>query len=180
MNLSSLSLNRTIYWIHHSRNTIRNRIFMKQIASNNLLNARFSTAIKTIKYGLITLIMILVATSTDVLLAQSGPWTTSIGQEERPHFTEKFDPSEFAERRNKVYDAIGVDAFAVVQGAPMPLGFQAFRQNNEFYYLSGIVSPYAYWCWMDLLAPLQFTCRTEMNAANTMKESYCLQRTLIM
>ena len=117
---------------------------MKQITSNNLLYARFKTALKMMKYGFFTSLMILVATSTDVLLAQSGPWTTSKGQEERPHFTEKFDPSEFAQRRNIVYDAIGADAFAVLQGAPMPLGFQAFRQNNEFFYLSGIVSPYAY------------------------------------
>ena len=100
---------------------------MKQITSNNLLYARFKTASKMMKYGFFTFLMILVATSTDVLLAQSGPWTTSKGQEERPHFTEKFDPSEFAQRRNMVYDAIGADAFAVLQGAPMPLGFQAFR-----------------------------------------------------
>jgi Xaa-Pro aminopeptidase len=76
--------------------------------------------------------------------AQSERWTTSEGQEERPHFTQMFEPSEFAQRREGIYDFMGAQSFAVIQGAPMPLGFQAFRQNNEFYYLSGIVSPFAY------------------------------------
>jgi Xaa-Pro aminopeptidase len=71
-------------------------------------------------------------------------WNTSTEKEERPLFTEHFSPQEFAERRNDVYEAIGSDAFAIIQGAPMPMGFQFFRQNNEFYYLSGIESPYAY------------------------------------
>ncbi|MDZ7754800.1 Xaa-Pro peptidase family protein [Rhodohalobacter sp.] len=71
-------------------------------------------------------------------------WNTSTEKEERPLFTEHFSPEEFAERRNQVYEEIGSDAFAVIQGAPMPMGFQFFRQNNEFYYLSGIESPFAY------------------------------------
>jgi len=71
-------------------------------------------------------------------------WNTSTEKEERPLFTEHFSPEEFADRRSKVYDAIGNRAFAIIQGAPMPMGFQFFRQNNEFYYLSGIKSPYAY------------------------------------
>jgi len=71
-------------------------------------------------------------------------WNTSTEKEERPLFTEHFSPEEFAERRNHVYEAIGDEAIAVIQGAPMPMGFQFFRQNNEFYYLTGIKSPYAY------------------------------------
>jgi len=71
-------------------------------------------------------------------------WNTSYEKEERPLFTTHFSPGEFAERRNQVYSEIGSNAFAIIQGAPMPMGFQIFRQNNEFYYLSGIVSPHAY------------------------------------
>ena len=81
--------------------------------------------------------------TTDVQ-AQTERWTTSQGQEQRPHFTEMFEPAEFAQRREGIYDFVGAQSFAVMQGAPMPLGFQAFRQNNEFFYLSGIVSPFAY------------------------------------
>jgi Xaa-Pro aminopeptidase len=71
-------------------------------------------------------------------------WNTSYEKEERPLFTTHFSPAEFAERRNRVYEEIGSSAFAIIQGAPMPMGFQVFRQNNEFYYLSGLVSPHAY------------------------------------
>jgi Xaa-Pro aminopeptidase len=59
-------------------------------------------------------------------------------------FTTDFPPEEFAARRAKVYDAIGEDAFAVVQGATMPPSYTRFRQTNEFYYLCGIETPNAY------------------------------------
>lgn len=78
------------------------------------------------------------------LQAQSNSWNESTLQEDRPLFTEHFTPEEFANRRAKVYDAIGENAIAVLQGAPAPMGYQQFRQNNEFYYLSGIESPDAY------------------------------------
>lgn len=55
-----------------------------------------------------------------------------------------FTPDEFAARRACVFDAIGPDALAVVQGAAAPRGFPRFRQSNEFYYLSGIEVPHAY------------------------------------
>lgn len=82
--------------------------------------------------------------SSCALSAQDTQWNQSTEKEERPLFTEHFTPEEFAERRSHIYDEIGEDAFAVIQGAPMPMGLQFFRQNNEFYYLSGIKSPYAY------------------------------------
>ena len=75
---------------------------------------------------------------------QSSGWNISSEKEERPLFTEHFSPEEFAERRAKVYAAIGDSAIAVIQGASSPEGYQHFRQNNEFYYLSGIESPDAY------------------------------------
>lgn len=52
--------------------------------------------------------------------------------------------SEFRARRARLGEAIGSRAAAVLQGAPLPGGFEVFRQTNEFYYLSGIEVPHAY------------------------------------
>lgn len=90
---------------------------------------------------MLTSLLILLSVS---LNAQNPTWNASTKLEDRPLFTTDIDATEFAQRREVVYDAIGDSAIAVIQGAPMPMGFQAFRQNNEFYYLSGIVTPYAY------------------------------------
>ena len=78
------------------------------------------------------------------LQAQNSEWNESTLKEDRPLFSEHFSPEEFAERRDKVYDAIGEKSIAILQGAPSPEGYLDFRQNNEFYYLSGIESPDAY------------------------------------
>ncbi|MDX1939615.1 MAG: Xaa-Pro peptidase family protein [Saprospiraceae bacterium] len=59
-------------------------------------------------------------------------------------FQSDFTKEEFATRRNKVYDAIGKDAFALVQGAPDVRGFNVFRQSNTMYYLTGFEAPHAY------------------------------------
>lgn len=67
-----------------------------------------------------------------------------LAQEGYPLFTTDFPPEEFTARRAKVYEAIGTDAFAVVQGAPNPPGYTRFRQSNELYYLCGIETPHAY------------------------------------
>lgn len=67
-----------------------------------------------------------------------------LAQEGFPLFTTDFPPEDFAARRAKVYDAIGADAFAVVQGAPSPPGYTRFRQTNEFHYLCGVEVPHAY------------------------------------
>ncbi len=56
--------------------------------------------------------------------------------------TEIFPPEEFAARRAKVMAQIG-DGVAVIQGATERPGEQAFRQNNQFFYLTGIVEPRA-------------------------------------
>ncbi len=61
-----------------------------------------------------------------------------------PFFTTDFPPQEFADRRAKIYDAIGENSFALIQGAASPAGYARFRQTNEFYYLCGIESPHAY------------------------------------
>ncbi len=61
-----------------------------------------------------------------------------------PFFTTDFPPAEFADRRAKIYDVLGENSLALLQGAPSPAGYVRFRQNNEFYYVSGIESPHAY------------------------------------
>jgi Xaa-Pro aminopeptidase len=55
-----------------------------------------------------------------------------------------FPASEFRERRAKVFERIGRNAFALIQGAASAESPQVFRQSNEFYYLSGIEAPHAY------------------------------------
>jgi len=57
-------------------------------------------------------------------------------------FTDIFPPDEFAQRRAKVMSEIG-DAVAILQGAPEKPAELAFRQNNQFFYLTGVEVPRA-------------------------------------
>ncbi len=57
-------------------------------------------------------------------------------------FTEAFPPEEFAARRDRVFDAVG-DGIAVLQGAAEYPGYVRFRQNNHFFYLTGVEVPRA-------------------------------------
>jgi Xaa-Pro aminopeptidase len=75
-------------------------------------------------------------------LAAGAGWLAA--QEGFPFFTTDFPPEEFAARRAKVYEAIGNDGFAVLEGAPSQPGYRRFRQSNDFYYLCGIEVPHAY------------------------------------
>jgi Xaa-Pro aminopeptidase len=59
-----------------------------------------------------------------------------------PHFTTVFPPEEFAERRAKVMEAIG-EGVAVLQGAAERPAEAPFRQNNQFFYLTGVEVPRA-------------------------------------
>jgi len=58
-------------------------------------------------------------------------------------FTTNFTLQEFAARRAHIYDAIGPEAIALIQGAPTVHSAAVFRQSNEFFYLSGVVAPQA-------------------------------------
>ncbi|MGH9391126.1 MAG: aminopeptidase P N-terminal domain-containing protein, partial [Vicinamibacteria bacterium] len=69
---------------------------------------------------------------------------TAAAAQDVPLFTRDFPPEEFRARREKVYDALGGRALALVQGAPSPVGYVRFRQSNEFYYLCGVESPHSY------------------------------------
>src|SRR4249919_3397570 len=55
-------------------------------------------------------------------------------------FTDAFPPSEFAARRAKLMDRIG-NGIAVIQGAADLPASMVFRQNNHFYYLTGVEVP---------------------------------------
>src|SRR4029453_15950363 len=55
---------------------------------------------------------------------------------------EIFPPDEFAARRAKLIDKIG-DAVAIVLGTPGPPGEMPFRQNSQFFYLTGVTEPRA-------------------------------------
>jgi Xaa-Pro aminopeptidase len=60
------------------------------------------------------------------------------------HYQTDFPPEEFKARWAKVFDRIGADAVAVLQGVSLTNGFTMPRQHNTFYYLSGIETPGAY------------------------------------
>src|SRR5689334_16039087 len=55
---------------------------------------------------------------------------------------EIFPAEEFAARRAKVIERIG-DAVAIVLGTPGPPGEMPFRQNSQFFYLTGVAEPRA-------------------------------------
>jgi Xaa-Pro aminopeptidase len=58
-------------------------------------------------------------------------------------FTTDFTKQEFAARRATIYDSIGRDAIALMQGLPSVHSSAIFRQSNEFYYVTGVVVPQA-------------------------------------
>ncbi|MBI4478060.1 MAG: aminopeptidase P N-terminal domain-containing protein, partial [Acidobacteria bacterium] len=60
------------------------------------------------------------------------------------HYQTDFPPEEFKRRWQTLFDRIGSNAVAVVQGMPLTDGFIFPRQYNTFYYLSGIETPGAY------------------------------------
>jgi Xaa-Pro aminopeptidase len=68
--------------------------------------------------------------------------TATASGRQAPLFTDAFPPEEFAARRAKVLAEIG-DAVAVLQGATEYPAYVAFRQNNQFFYLTGVEVPRA-------------------------------------
>jgi len=61
-----------------------------------------------------------------------------------PWYQTDFPPEEFQARWEKLFDGIGSEAVAVVQGVGMTPGFIYPRQTNEFYYLCGVETPGSY------------------------------------
>ena len=60
------------------------------------------------------------------------------------YYQTDFPAEEFRARHSKVFEQIGTNAVAVVQGMPQTEGYTLPRQHNTFYYLSGIETPGAY------------------------------------
>lgn len=54
------------------------------------------------------------------------------------HYQKRFSGSEFKARHQRIYDGIGSDAVAFVQGADIVDGFTVPRQTNEMMYLTGV------------------------------------------
>jgi len=77
-----------------------------------------------------------VATTALLLAFASGPAAQ--------HYQSDFPPEEFRARWNVLFDRLGTNAVAVVQGMPATDGYIFPRQFNTFYYLSGIETPGAY------------------------------------
>lgn len=78
----------------------------------------------TIKFKLLLLFVL----SSNILVAQNM-WAY-------------FTPADFAARRAKVMEKIG-DGVAVLLGAELPEAYIKFRQDNNFYYLTGVEFPYS-------------------------------------
>ncbi len=75
-----------------------------------------------------------------LLLMTSG----CVFAQDKHYYQTDFSKEEFAERRTKLFEKIGKNAIAVIQGAKGTADFNIFRQSNEFYYLSGLETPHAY------------------------------------
>lgn len=57
-------------------------------------------------------------------------------------FSDAFSPAEFAARRAQVMDAVG-DGVAVLTGATEQPNYEKFKQNKQFFYLTGVEVPRA-------------------------------------
>ncbi|SVB65541.1 uncharacterized protein METZ01_LOCUS218395, partial [marine metagenome] len=68
---------------------------------------------------------------------------TSFAQEKHYYQTD-FSIVDFQERRSQIFEAIGNNSIALIQGAASITGFKVFRQTNTFYYLCGLESENAY------------------------------------
>lgn len=71
-------------------------------------------------------------------------FTASAYAQSQPYFQTDFPPEEFRARWEKAFAKIGPESVAVMQGAPQVSGFIMPRQDNSFYYLSGVETPHSY------------------------------------
>jgi len=79
---------------------------------------------------------------SSVAVATLGLLCLSSGLQAQPVIGRIFPASEFAARRAAVMKSIG-DGVAIIQGTTERPGEQPLRQNNEFYYLTGVIEPRA-------------------------------------
>ncbi|MCP4460748.1 MAG: aminopeptidase P family protein, partial [Cytophagales bacterium] len=78
------------------------------------------------------MLLILVATSL-----------TTFSQTKHYYQTD-FEIDDFSRRREKVFNAIGSNSIALIQGQNGVTGFRIFKQTNSFYYLCGLEIPHSY------------------------------------
>jgi Xaa-Pro aminopeptidase len=76
------------------------------------------------------------------LLTMVGVLLLGLAIDAQPWFTDVFPIEEFASRRTRLIAQIG-DGVAVVQGAAERPAESPFRQNSQFFYLSGVEVPRA-------------------------------------
>ena len=79
-----------------------------------------------------------------VLCVTSRALSAQAPEDPPPHYQGDFPAEEFKARWDLIYEAIGNQAAALIQGAPMVRGFVLPRQANEFYYLCGVETPHSY------------------------------------
>jgi Xaa-Pro aminopeptidase len=77
-------------------------------------------------------------------LVSACVWMTLAGSAAAQHYQADFPPDEFKARWTKLFDAIGAESVAVLQGVSLTNGYTMPRQHNTFYYLCGIETPGAY------------------------------------
>jgi Xaa-Pro aminopeptidase len=75
-----------------------------------------------------------------MLLFVAGLTWASIARAQPPLFTDSLPAEEFAARRARVMEQIG-DGVVVIQGAAEYPAYVKFRQNNQFFYLTGVEVP---------------------------------------
>jgi Xaa-Pro aminopeptidase len=81
---------------------------------------------------------------TRFLLLSAGLLLLAAAPSAQPVFSgsDVFPPEEFAARRARVVRAIG-DGVAILEGTTERPGEQPFRQNNQFFYVTGVAEPRA-------------------------------------
>jgi Xaa-Pro aminopeptidase len=79
-----------------------------------------------------------------VALSSALVWIGLAGSASAQHYQSDFPPDEFKARWARVFDRIGPDAVAVLQGVSLTNGYTMPRQHNTFYYLCGIETPGSY------------------------------------
>ena len=64
--------------------------------------------------------------------------------QDKYYFQTDFTVDDFTARRANIFDKIGNNAIALIQGASGVTDFSVFRQSNSFYYLCGLETAHAY------------------------------------
>ena len=67
-----------------------------------------------------------------------------VSAQEKHYYQTDFSKEEFQARRETIFEQIGNESIAIIQGARGVDDFNVFRQTNTFYYLSGLEIPHAY------------------------------------